>query len=110
MTCVGTSIPFNITAGGSAVAHVDLECTGEETRGEVKVDGTWNNCPEITAYTAAPLVVGVGGNIALTAAAADADNFGGNTDPQNFLWTASIGNFDAGAGTARHRDDRHRGL
>jgi cysteine-rich repeat protein len=100
VTCVGVSLPFNITAGGSAVAHVDLECTGEETRGEVKVDGTWNNCPEITAYTAAPLVVGVGGHISLTAAAADADNFGGNSDPQNFLWSASIGNFGAAPGTA----------
>ncbi|HEY6562780.1 MAG TPA: DUF4215 domain-containing protein [Polyangiaceae bacterium] len=61
------------------------ECRSE---GSVVIDGglTTNSCPRLSAYSVAPLQVAVGGTIALSAIAVDAEG-----DPSELSWTATTG-------------------
>jgi len=64
-------------------AAVDAECEGH-----VMVDVSFNQCPRIVSYTAAPSQVKVGGRMNLYATAEDADS-----DAIKFDWQAKDGRF-----------------
>ena len=97
-TTCGGSATFNITANQTTSVTVLLQCTNNNT-GRVAVNGLW--CPELTAYSASPLAVGVGGTIDVSASALDLNPSDDAT--ATFKWTASAGTFaDATAGSTKY--------
>lgn len=83
--CVGQS-HFDVVAGGATSVSVILQCRGTtgSPPGPIQVGGGIDTCPVITSIVASPARVAVGGTIALSADAVDADG-----DAISFLWTAS---------------------
>jgi len=88
-TTCGGSGTFDVVANQTSSVTVALQCKTPKTTGGVVVGGTFNNCPALTSYTAAPLAVAVGGVIAVGATASDLDPMTTLT----FAWTATGGSF-----------------
>ena len=97
--CTGTSLPFDLAAGGSASVNVTITCpnggnnTPNQNNGDVVVTGnfvsTGDNCPLLTSWVASPLQTsGPGGVVNVDGTATDSD---GNT--LAYTWTASAGSF-----------------
>jgi len=89
--CLGTSMPFAVIANMSTSVNVLLLCRSAGGSGTVVINGTVDNCPVVSSYTAAPLAVAVGGTINVGALGADGDP----TDTVTYLWTAAGGSFAA---------------
>lgn len=86
--CAG-SATFAVVAGQTTSVTVALQCRGTQGTGAVLVNGTFNNCPILTSYTAAPLTATVGSTISVAASASDLDM--GAT--LAYAWTATAGTF-----------------
>jgi hypothetical protein len=89
LTSCNGSAPVDVVAGQSSGVTVILQCRGPDTGGVVVVSGGFNACPAITSYSGSPVVVSVGGSIAVSATAVDPD---GNT--LAYVWTTTSGTFD----------------
>ncbi|HTQ08252.1 MAG TPA: hypothetical protein VMI54_30570 [Polyangiaceae bacterium] len=94
-TCSG-SANFSVTAHSSTTVTVALDCHQAAHTGSVLVNGTLNVCPTIDELSALPDNVNVGGTIALTGAAHDAD---AGPSPLAYSWAASAGTI-SGSGTS----------
>jgi cysteine-rich repeat protein len=94
VSCVG-SATFDVIAGAQTDVNIDMQCSAGETRGEVEVNGTFNLCPTLTSWIAAPLTVSTSGEVAVSAAASDTTTDGMTPDTLTFAWTATGGSFDA---------------
>lgn len=94
VTCVG-SATFDVVAAAQTDVNIDMQCSAGETRGEVEVNGTFNLCPTLTSWIAAPLTVSTSGEIAVSATASDTTTDGTTPDTLTFAWTATGGSFDA---------------
>jgi hypothetical protein len=91
-SCSGTSMPFNVTAGGTTMVGVGITCGTPQGNGSVIVNGTFNVCPVLTSWMASPLQTSAnGGRIDVSATATDADP----ADVLTFAWTAPSGSFVA---------------
>jgi cysteine-rich repeat protein len=84
--CAGESARFTVTAGATTQAEVALQCSASPTSGAADLQGTFNACPTVESLTVVPLAVDIGQDIALSAAAQDADG-----DPISYSWTATNG-------------------
>jgi len=96
-TCAGSSM-FQIIGGQSTSVTVVLLCRTPfmpppppppPQTGSVSITGTFDNCPVVTSFSAAPLSAPVGGTIAVTSTAQDSDA----SDTVTFAWTADSGTF-----------------
>jgi len=87
-SCAGSG-QVDVFAGQTSTVTVVMQCRGPETGGVVVVQGGVNSCPSLTSYSGAPVVVAVGGSIAVTAMAVDPDG-----NPLAYRWTAPAGMFD----------------
>src|SRR4051794_8220159 len=47
--CLASYGPFVVTANQTATATVILRCTKERNKGQVLIDGTFNECPDVTS-------------------------------------------------------------
>ena len=74
---------FEIRDGQQAEASLILACYGPSSSGTgaVRIDGTFDNCPVVTAIAAVPAGVAIGENIALIGTYSDLDG-----DPVSFSW------------------------
>jgi hypothetical protein len=95
-SCSGTSLAFNVTAGGTTMVGLTITCGGGtpvQNNGSVIVNGTvvvGNNCPLLTSWVASPLTASTnGGQIDVAATASDADA----SDVLTYSWTATGGSF-----------------
>jgi hypothetical protein len=86
VACTGTSMPFDLAAGGEARVSVTVVCgvggTPTQPNGSVIINGTFidgNFCPLLTSWVASPLQTSVGGTI----------NVGGTATDQNVGETVS---------------------
>jgi phospholipase C len=95
-TTCGGSATFAITANAVTQVGVTLDCHQPAKTGSVAINGTVNVCPAVQAVSALPASVNVGGTIALSATAVDAD---GGPSPLTYSWTADHGTL-TGATTA----------
>jgi len=86
-TCLGSGT-FNVTAGAVTAVSVVLDCHQAPTTGSVSVNGVTNVCPNIDGVSANPAEVLVGGSIALSATAHDADS---GPSPLSYQWQATGG-------------------
>jgi hypothetical protein len=94
-TCKGQS-EFSVVAGTSTTVGVDLQCRGQdEAVGGVIGKGTFNVCPNITAYTVAPDTAQVGDEIALSVSATDPNT----SQTLAFSWSGSGGGFSSNTGS-----------
>ncbi|MFL5306756.1 MAG: hypothetical protein ACJ8F1_16185 [Polyangia bacterium] len=97
VSCHGVSMPFDVTAGGTARVSVTLVCgaaTNPAGSGSVIVNSTiveGNACPYLTSWVASPLQTSVGGTIDVGAAAADLST---PADTLTYAWTPAA-NFTA---------------
>jgi hypothetical protein len=94
-TTCGGSATFNVVAGTSTTVTVALDCHQAPHTGSITVNGTVNVCPRIDELSANPDSVNVGGTIALTGSAHDAD---GGPSPLSYTWSANAGTI-TGSGT-----------
>jgi len=92
-TCSGRAT-FDVTAGMTSAVAVHLICLEAAGNGSVSVGGTINVCPLVDGIGATPAAVTLGGRIALTGLAHDAD---GGPVALSYRWTASSGLFDDAA-------------
>ena len=86
-TCLGSGT-FKVTAGAVTAISVVLDCHQAPTTGSVSVNGVTNVCPNIDGVSANPAEVLVGGSIALSATAHDADS---GPSPLSYQWQATGG-------------------
>jgi hypothetical protein len=86
-TCLGSGT-FNVTAGAVTAVSVTLDCHQAPTTGSISVNGVTNVCPNIDGVSANPAEVLVGGSIALSATAHDADS---GPSPLSYQWQATGG-------------------
>src|SRR6185369_12176380 len=93
--CAG-SATFDVSSAGTTTVPVHLTCDVRPVNGSILVNGTLNTCPRIDSLGASPAEVAVGGTIALSASAFDADN---GPSPLVYSWTATSGSL-IGASTA----------
>ncbi|HVU51230.1 MAG TPA: LamG domain-containing protein [Polyangia bacterium] len=100
--CSGTSQPFLVAAGQETAVPVGLICGGSmqpTLSGPAIINGNvtkGDNCPVLTSWTATPLQVSApGGQIAVSAAATDADA----SETLTYVWTATAGSFAAPTST-----------
>jgi cysteine-rich repeat protein len=92
-SCAG-SATFDVVASQTTSVSVKMQCRGPNERGSISISASFNNCPALTSFVAAPLAVSVGGTINVGAAASDADEGAKLT----FAWTTTAGKFaDAAA-------------
>jgi cysteine-rich repeat protein len=89
-SCTGTAT-FDVTAGATNGVTVPLSCTTPDTRGNQRLNGTFDSCPEITQLVVVPLSVDIDGKISVSASATDVDN-----DSLAYAWSDPFdgGNFD----------------
>lgn len=87
-TCAGSG-PVDVFVGQTSTVMVIMQCRGPETGGVAVVQGGVNDCPSLTSYVGAPVVVAVGGSITVSAMATDPDG-----NPLAYQWTAPTGTFD----------------
>jgi hypothetical protein len=99
-TCMGTSAPFNVSAGMTVPIGVTLNCSATMTGGglgSVVVTGTvveGDNCPTLVSWMLSPQQTAAnGGTIDVAATANDADM--GET--LTYAWTATGGTFTSPA-------------
>ena len=86
-SCLGSGT-FNVTAGAVTAVSVVLDCHQAATTGSVSVNGVLNVCPTADGISASPAEVLVGGTIALSAQAHDADS---GPSPLSYQWQATGG-------------------
>ncbi len=96
--CSGTSNPFDVTMNQTSAVNVVLNCAplvADGGLGSVVITGTvvsGDNCPTLAAWTISPETAAAnGGQIDVTATAADADT----GDTLTYLWSAAEGSFAA---------------
>lgn len=94
LRCKG-SAGFNITVEEATPVHVMLNCKKPERLGGVRVDGTFNFCPELTKVIISPLQTSVGNTIDLYSSAVDTER-----DPIAYLWTSESGSIAEPASAA----------
>jgi hypothetical protein len=93
--CSGTSMPFNVAAGGTVQVGLTIVCGGGtpvQNNGSVIVNSTvvqGDNCPVLTSWVASPLQTSFAAQIDVAATATDADA----TDVLTYAWTATGGSF-----------------
>jgi hypothetical protein len=96
-TCRG-SASFDVDSGSASDVGVMLRCSSGPALGGVRVNGKFNLCADLTEVVVAPLQTSVGNDIEVSAEALDAES-----DPIEYLWTASSGGFaDASAPKTRY--------
>jgi hypothetical protein len=83
--CAGSGM-VDVRANQLNSVVVAMECRATGTTGVIDVGGSFNSCPVVTSYSGSPATVSVGGAVALSVTASDADN-----DPLTYAWTASTG-------------------
>jgi hypothetical protein len=96
-TCIGTSEPFNATAGQAVQIPVTILCGNVVGPGggsaSLTITGTvvpGDNCPTLTASQISPAVASAsGGQINVVAAVSDADS----GDTLSLAWSATAGSF-----------------
>jgi hypothetical protein len=86
-TCRGSAV-FSVTVGVVTEVAVLLRCSGGQQFGAVRVNGSFNICPELTQAVVAPLQTSVGYTIIVGSQAEDAEN-----DPIEYSWAANSGPF-----------------
>jgi hypothetical protein len=86
-SCSG-SAPFSVTAHQTTPVSVDLLCHETATTGSVLINGTVNLCAVLNNVSAVPSQAIVGGTVALSADATDADSA---PSPLSYTWTATGG-------------------
>jgi len=90
-SCKGQS-EFSVVAGASTTVGVDLQCRGEdEPVGGVIGKGTFNVCPNFSAYTVSPDTAQVGDTIALSVSATDPNT----NQTLTYSWSGSGGGFSS---------------
>ena len=84
--CAGSS-NVTVSAGATANANVVLLCRGPNasTTGGVGINGTVDNCPVITGYSASTLLAPIGGTISIGVTATDPDKL----DTLTYSWVFS---------------------
>jgi hypothetical protein len=96
LACNGKS-NFDINAGALTQVNVVMHCSSDSVNtGSVQVNDRW--CPVLASYTATPISVPVGGQIAVVAGATDLDTSDDATP--TFLWTATSGSFASATSAA----------
>jgi cysteine-rich repeat protein len=104
-SCSGTSMPFNVQAGGVAMVDVTLICGGTMQAtgsGSVSIKGTiveGDDCPVLTAWSASPLQTSLGGKIDVAGAATDADVGVIAGETLTYAWTGGMFDNAAAAST-----------
>jgi hypothetical protein len=83
-SCTGTQ-PFTVVSGQTAMANVILQCTTTVGRGQVAINGRFDQCPFITGFTATALTAPVGGTITVGVNATELDP----GDTIAYSWTNS---------------------
>jgi hypothetical protein len=91
-TCAG-SATFSVTAGALASVTVFVECHQPPTTGSIGVNGILNICPVVDELSASSSAVFVGGVVALTGVAHDADK---SPSALSYNWTANSGTLSSG--------------
>lgn len=101
--CSGSSAPFDVTANHTSPVNVVLNCSptvADGGLGSVVITGTvvsGDNCPTLAAWAISPQTAAAsGGQIDVTATAADADM----GDALTYAWSAATGSFASPAATA----------
>lgn len=84
-TCHG-SATADVIGNATTGVTIVVQCRKPSELGGVTIGATFNNCPAITATTASPLAVSVGGTINLSATASDLDG-----NPLTLQWSAPSG-------------------
>lgn len=85
--CSGSNT-FSVTTGMTTNVPVHMTCHLQPHTGGILVGGTLNTCPLIDGISANPAEIRVGGTLALSTTASDAD---GAPAPLGYHWTASSG-------------------
>jgi hypothetical protein len=83
VTCAGSS-DVDVTAGKTAAVTINMQCTDTRNTGTVSINGTFDNCPGVTAAAAMPVTAAVDGVINLQATGVDLDG-----DGLTFRWRQS---------------------
>jgi hypothetical protein len=86
-TCRGSAM-FDVTAGVAIEVAVLLRCSTVQRFGAVRVNGTFNICPELTNAVVAPLQTSIGNVIVVRSQAEDDED-----DTIEYAWTADSGTF-----------------
>jgi hypothetical protein len=84
--CHGEAM-FDVVAGQTTALSITLECHGDLGPGSIEVTASLNSCPVVASVAVAPLAVGVGGRVGVSAAGADPDA----SDSLAFAWSTSGG-------------------
>ena len=83
VTCAGSS-DVDVAANKTAQVTINMQCTDTRSTGTVSINGTFDNCPSVTAAAAMPVTATVKGIINLQATGADLDG-----DGLSFRWRQS---------------------
>jgi len=83
VTCAGSS-DVDVAAGKTAQVTINMQCSDTRSTGTLNINGTFDNCPAVTAAAAMPVTATVNGVINLQATGADLDG-----DGLTFRWRQS---------------------
>jgi len=86
-TCTGETT-FDIIAGQTTTAPIELECRVPSTTGSVIVNGSVNVCPKVDGISLEPSQTTVGHTVLATAFASDLDQ---GPSPLSYVWSSSSG-------------------
>jgi acid phosphatase len=95
--CMGSSASFDVMSRMTTSVTVHVDCHETPKTGSVAVNGVLNVCPVIDAVNALPAEILVGGSVALSASAHDADN---GPSALTYQWTTSAGILSSATGTS----------
>jgi hypothetical protein len=86
-TCTGETT-FDIIAGQTTTAPIQLECRVPSTTGSVTVNGSVNVCPKVDGISLEPAQTTVGHTVLATSFASDLDQ---GPSPLSYVWSTSSG-------------------
>jgi len=93
VTCTGSTM-VDVAGGMTAQANVAMQCSDNQGAGSVTINGSFDNCPIVTSFTATPSSAPFGGVIALQAKATDLDGDALSFHKEGWTQSVGIGAFD----------------